>query len=57
MNAIAVDMNKNGVRGSATALGLTFDCIYLLDLESVVHKQISVYMIYFHLTNAFITRA
>lgn len=33
----SVDMNE-GRSGAAIALSLTFDCKYLLDLESVVHK-------------------
>lgn len=53
MNTISVDMKK-GVIGAAIALDFTFDCKYFLDLESFVHKQISVYMISCYLVNSLV---
>lgn len=43
---------RKALLGAAIALDFTFDCKYLLDLESVVHKQIPVYMLFCHLVNS-----
>jgi hypothetical protein len=55
MNAISVDMTKGVIR-AAIALDFTFDCKYLLDLESIVHKQIPVYIICCYLVNSPVTQ-